>query len=343
VAPHARGRAFGSAQRSAVRHTVVTYRRLLRETAGIEPDALAAHGARVGERLERERPDLVAEIEGIAAGAGVGAEELLAINARTELLAGSTAQGECTLAGMLAADRVVLAQNWDWHPDLARSMVSWTLALDGGAWMTTVTEAGMLGKLGLNAHGVAVGLNFLESTEDGGTDGVPVHALLRMVLDSARSASDALTLLLGARVSASACVSIAVAEAGGHALAAVELAPSGPSVVWPDDRGLLVHANHFIAGPPEGADALVREQPSTLLRQRHAMAMLAGGAGVERALAAHFPSPHGICRHDDDAAVPWAERRATILSLVADPGARALTLAAGPPCERPFRSVEVEP
>ena len=103
-----------------------------------------------------------------------------------------------------------------------------------------------------------------------------------------------------------------------------------------------MHTNHFVAGPPRGGDALVREQPSTLLWRRHVTALLADGAKVERALAAHFPSPHGVCRHDD-AALPWADRRATVLSLVADPCARSLSLAAGPPCERPFRPVEVAP
>lgn len=200
----------------------------------------------------------------------------------------------------------------------------------------------MLGKLGVSSHGIAVGLNFLASTRDGGVDGVPVHALLRMVLDSAGSAGEALGLLLGAEVTASACVTVAAAEPDGRALAAVELSPAGPMVVWPDDRGVLVHANHFAAGPPAGDDALVREQPATLLRERHVRELLAGGVSLERALASHFPRPHGVCRHDDPAA-PWAERRATLLSLVADPAARTLAIAAGPPCERPHRAIEVVP
>jgi isopenicillin-N N-acyltransferase-like protein len=324
-----------------VRNTVAAYRRLLGQAAGIEPTALATLGADVGQRLERERPDLVAEVEGMAAGAGVPAEDLLAVNARTELLAGHVAEGECTLAGLAGRERIVLGQNWDWHPALARSMVAWTIAHERGGWLTTVTEAGMVGKLGVSSHGIAIGLNFMASTRDG-TGGMPVHALLRIVLDSATSASEALELLLRAEPSASACITVAAAEPDGMALAAVELAPSGPAVVWPDERGVLVHANHFAAGPPGGADALVQEQPSTLLRERHVRALLGDGASVEQALRSHFPTPHGVCRHDDPA-VPWAERRATLLSLVADPGARTLAIAPGPPCEHPYRALEVRP
>jgi isopenicillin-N N-acyltransferase-like protein len=325
-----------------VRNTLVTYRRLLHEAAGVEPADLAARGAAVGERIERERPDLVFELEGIAAGAGVPVEELLAVNARTELLAGRPVAGECTLAGVLGPAKVRLAQNWDWHPALAASTVLWTIPLEDGGWMTTVTEAGMLGKLGLSSHGLAVGLNFLASTHDDGADGMPVHVLLRMVLDSCRSAAEALELLLRTAVGASACVTIAGAEADGHALAAVELSPAGPALVWPDGAGRLVHANHFLAGPVAGSDAIAHAEPASLLRRRHAQARLEGGAGLEDVLRSHFPRPYGICRHED-ARDAWAERRATLVSVVMDPGAGTLALAAGRPCECPFETIAPRP
>ena len=321
-----------------MRNTVVTYRRLLREAAGIEPERLSALGAAVGQRLERLRPDLVAELEGIAAGAGVPAEELLAVNARTELLAGHETAGECSVIGVLGPERVRLAENWDWHPALAPSMVAWTVPLGGDAWMTTVTEAGILGKIGLSSHGLAVALNFLASTRDSGADGVPVHVLLRMVLDSCASAAEALELLLNADVSASACVTVAGAEPDGRALVAVELSPPGPALVWPDDDGLLIHTNHFLAGPAAGRDTIAHAQPASLLRLRHLRARLRAGAAIEDVLRAHFPRPYGICRHPDPRD-PWAQRRATVVSVVMDPGARTLALSAGTPCDHAWEPV----
>ena len=70
---------------------MATYRRLLRETAG----DLAPHGERVAAALEGRWPDLIEELEGIAAGAAQDPLELLAINARTELLAPQAAASEC--------------------------------------------------------------------------------------------------------------------------------------------------------------------------------------------------------------------------------------------------------
>src|SRR5262249_55076056 len=154
-----------------------TYRRLLREAAGIE--SLFAAGDEVGSRLSVDHPELVEELEGMAAGAGVDVRELLAINARTELLAGTQDRGECSLVARLEPSGPWLAQTWDWHPDLRAAAVVWTIEHDGGR-LTTVTEAGVVAKLGLNDAGVACGLNFLTSSMDGGLDGTPIHVLLRL-------------------------------------------------------------------------------------------------------------------------------------------------------------------
>jgi isopenicillin-N N-acyltransferase-like protein len=312
---------------------VTTYRGLLREAAG----DLAPRGELVAAALQVRWPELLEEIEGIAAGAGQDALELLAVNARTELLAPGPA-AECSVIGRVGDGRVELAQTWDWHPDLASARVIVTTAPPGRPWFTTVTEAGMLAKLGLNQAGLACGLNFLTCSADGGVDGIPIHILLRLLLDRCGSATEALELLLGADVSASSCVTVAVQEPGGPTLFAVELSPGGPTVVWPDDDGWLVHTNHFLSPPARGEDTQPRTHPGTLLRHRHLERVLRDGIGPARALAEHFPAGESICRHGDTSPV-WADRRETLLAIAMDPGAPALGVAAGPPCRFPFEPV----
>ena len=314
--------------------TVATYRRLLRETAG----GLAPHGERVAAALQPQWPGLIEEVEGIAAGAGQDPLELLAINARTELLAPDAAAGECSVIGRVADQRVELAQTWDWHPDLSPARVIVTAAPPGAPWFTTVTEAGILAKLGLNQRGVACGLNFLNCSADGGLDGIPVHILLRVLLQECGSALDALTLLLGAHASASSCVTVAVSEAAGAALFAVELSPGGAAVVWPGADGLLVHTHHFLSPPPRGEDIEPMTHPSTLLRRWHLDRVVRAGMEPTRALSEHFPAGESVCRHEDRD-VAWADRRETLLAIAIDPGAPALRLAAGPPCSSPYQAV----
>lgn len=321
--PGARGEAFGRAHRDAVAHTLAVYGRLL---AGCD---LRAAGEAVGAELARDWPDLLTELEGVAAGARVGLPTLLAVNARTELMS-PAAGGECSLI----AGGGRLAQNWDWHPDLAASMVVWRVEQPDGRWFTTLTEAGILAKLGLSSAGLACGLNFLRCSLDrGAPSGTPIHGLLRLVLDRCDGVGDALRLSTGARVAASSCITLADAQV----TVAVELSPGGWRLVWPGPDGRLMHTNHFLAGPPAGDDLEAAEAPSTALRLWD-LGRLPAGAPLEDALRSHAGEPESVCRHAlaEDA---WADRRATLASVVMDPIARTMVVSDGPPCRRPYEPV----
>jgi isopenicillin-N N-acyltransferase like protein len=139
-------------------------------------------------------------------------------------------------------------------------------------------------------------------------------------------------------VTASSCITVAAAEAGGADLFAVELSPGGARVVWPDGDGLLVHTNHFLAAPPRGEDTDVVAYPGTLLRRRHLERVVRAGMEPERALAEHFPAGDPVCRHGAED-VSWADRRETLLAIAADPAVPSLRVAAGPPCRAPFEPV----
>jgi isopenicillin-N N-acyltransferase-like protein len=327
-----RGHAFGRARSDAVALTVTTYRRLLREAAGVGPSELRRAGADVAERLESRWPELFDELEGIATGARQDVLELAAVNARTELLA-ATAQTECSVVAHSDGRQALLAQTWDWHPALAGATLTWTVHQGGGRWFTTITEAGILGKLGCSSAGLACGLNFLACSEDGGTDGVPVHVLLRLVLERCDGAGEALALLRGVRPSASACVTLAERET----VVAAELSPGGVTVMHADADGWLVHTNHFLAGPATGTDTL--RSPGTVARREVLVALLERGVPVLEALASHAPEEEPVCRHDDPPGTPWAERRATLLALAIDPARGEILVAPGPPCSNGYARV----
>jgi isopenicillin-N N-acyltransferase like protein len=297
ASPFARGEAFGRARAHAVRHTVDVYARLID----------LSRAPRVAD-AERE------EIEGIAAGAGVSATALLAVNARTELLAG--ALDECSVIGGGA----VLAQNWDWHPDLAPSTLVWIVHA-GEHWFATLTEAGMLAKIGLNDAGLGVCLNLLRTSADGGLDGVPIHILLRRVLASCRTVDEAVALLTEARVTASSAVTVATPGA----VACVELSPGGANVL-----ATGVHTNHFLEPPRAGRDVGVEESLSTVARLDVVRRL-----PLERALRSH-QGP--VCRHLVPAE-PWEERTVTLASVIMDLAAPALRVAVGQPCTAEYEDV----
>ena len=241
---------------------------------------------------------------------------------------------ECSVVAHTDGTRATLAQTWDWHPDLAAATVTWTVHQAGGRWFTTVTEAGILGKFGCTSGGLACGLNFLGSSEDGGTGGVPIHILLRLILERCDGVEGALALLRGERTSASACVTLAA----GAAAVAAELSPRGLTLVHPDADGWLVHTNHFLAGPVAGSDTLAAQHPGTVARRDVLVRLVRSGVPVLAALGTHAPAEEPVCRHGDSDG-PWADRRATLLALAADPAGGEVLVAAGPPCSNGYAPV----
>ena len=253
-------------------------------------------------------PELVAELEGIAAGAGVPVAALARIQARTELMGGP----ECSLIGRPGA----VSQNWDWHPDVVPLV--WVVEQPAGRWFATLTEAGMVGKIGLSSAGLCFGLNFLRCSLDGGLHGVPIHVLLRVLLERVESLDDAVSYLTSARVSASSSITVASADE----VVTVEVSPGGARVIRGPE---VLHTNHFLDGPPVGTDLEAAEDTTTFERLDD----------LRRVGSLSSPV---VCRHDDPA-VPWPDRIATLASVVLEPAVPRFRVADGPPCERPLVEV----
>jgi isopenicillin-N N-acyltransferase-like protein len=213
---------------------------------------------------------------------------------------------------VLGADGTgVLAQNWDFHPDLAASRVLWTMER-----CTTFTEAGILAKVGVNADGVALAMNFLASDRDGGLDGVPIHVLCRALLEEAHTIDDARALIAGTPLSASVCLTVAGPTAdGGVTARAFECWPGGVAEVAPEQGcAWVAHTNHFL-GAVGARDTLVEgpSRASTCGRLEQLVAALEAGAH-------HTDELTAVLRRDaifqaDDAGEPWLVRCATLATL----------------------------
>jgi isopenicillin-N N-acyltransferase-like protein len=329
--PADRGLQFGRAQSRAVANTVAVYERMLREDRGLGSSEVGERGREAAARIRAFRPALAEEIEGIASGAGQAPDVLFAVNARTELLAGGLVAGtsaECSTVAVLDAERAsgVLVQNWDFHPDLAASRVLWTVDDGDARRFTTFTEAGILAKIGSNAHGVALAINFLATDRDGGLDGVPVHALCRTVLEEARTVADARALIAGTAVSASVCMTVAgpdgtEGEARVEAYA-LERWPGGTEEqTTGPDRPWIAHTNHFL-DPIDAHDTLAEgpSGPSTHGRMDRLVATLEGAPALDAAQIAELLGSRGgpgvvPIFQADVPTLPWLERCATLATI----------------------------
>jgi isopenicillin-N N-acyltransferase-like protein len=334
-----RGHALGAAQRERIRLVTGVYARL-HALNGLGDADVAALGVQALDRISAFAPELAGEIEGIASGSGLPVETIAALNARTEILAATA--GECStiacLGSMTASGSALGVQTWDWHNELADGWIVWTIQHPDGRRVETMTEAGIVGKIGMNDRGVAVLLNILGHRDDGPPIGVPVHILCRAVLDRADGAVQALETIAAADLSASSAITVITDEDGG-AICTAEVSPAGPGFLTPDERGVLVHTNHFLEQPGRSGDTGVRAGPGTILRldlARRRMAAMRPGevtpAGVLAAMASHRGGPSAMCCHPN-AGDGLGDRWTTLATIVAEPAARELTVYRGGPCQ----------
>ena len=122
---HERGRQYGEQCAPRVRRSVEAYAVVFEHYAGWDWERVRVEAARYAEHIEAFGPSYAEEIRGIADGAGLTFEDVLAINVRTEVMYAAKARNaamllprtlECTaFAAVPDDDRAVLVgQNWDW-------------------------------------------------------------------------------------------------------------------------------------------------------------------------------------------------------------------------------------
>jgi len=344
--PHGRGVEFGATHAGQVAATVAAYQHLFDTAAGKAVD-LTHWGALAFDAIIEYAPRLAAEIAGIAEGAGLPVTSVAAINARTEVLAALGAgTHECSTVVRLRDGRPPVAvQAWDWYAGLADLWLVWEIPHAHGGHTTTVTEYGIVGKIGVNHHGLGIHFNILHHERDGldGSDnstiGVPVHVLARAILDEARDLNQGLTRAAQAPVSASTSLTLIAAGGGESTAVSVELNPVGVGYALPGPDGLLVHTNHFLSSPANLHDTELRNGPDTVVRYDMLRRALAGRteigtADALAALSSHLLGGGATCCHVDPS-LPPAARFQTLATVVLDVAAGTLAAHPGGACTAP--------
>ena len=314
-----RGRMHGEQARGRVELSVANYARLF-SFNGMAWDEAQRRSAGYRDLIGGFDAALLAEMEGIAHGAGRPFSEILALNTRTEVLPptflSAADAGECTAIAVSppasATGETLLAQNWDWIGSQREALILLRVGEGKGSAgadpaCLTLTEAGMLAKIGFNSCGVGVCLNILRSVFDGANEGahgganagVPVHVLLRALLKRA-SVRDAVAF--ASELSFGGSSNILMADRGGEA-ASLEFSPKGLRVVR-GEGGTLCHTNHFVHPEASGWQAAHVPNLSTVPRLERARQHAASRAkhGIEdlkRLLRDESAGLLSICRKPD--------------------------------------------
>ncbi len=338
--PFARGLHLGRGERQRVQHTVHAYMRIFENFAGLNHAAIFEHAERFIPAIADFAPHLLEEIRGIAEGAQCDTREIVAINARTELMYGVTHRPECTSIAISAAasadGHTRVAQNWDWHPSLVGTLVLWFVKRSDGPDLLTLTEAGIVGKIGINAAGLAMCINLLRSDSDSGGPAVPMHIILRRVLEECHNVDEAIALI-GKTPRCTSCNHMLADRSS--AITDVEATPAGQWVHRPT-QGILTHTNHCTYAALAAQDRYVRDYPETRERDRRMQTLAQSHPITENNLRAmladHATSPNSICLHND-AEWSFIEQSESIASIIFDLTGGTLDIADGPPCEHGYQ------
>ncbi|WP_205426517.1 C45 family autoproteolytic acyltransferase/hydolase [Helicobacter suis] len=284
------------------------------------------------------------EIKGLAEGSGFLLEEILALNTRSEIVL----QGKqvitdgCTTFALTpdlsASGRVLLGQNWDWKTSIKDALILLHLKQENKPSISMVTEAGIIGKIGLNSAGVGVCLNALAS--DARIEGktIPLHIALRGILDS-------FTLKCAIRAATSVnlacCAHFMLADKRGEAIS-LEVGPACHDAFYADED---FHTNHFISPRLNHFKDTTRcALPDTyqrLGRMKKLIKNLKRKVSIEdmqRFLGDTISYPDSICRFDDLREAE-AKRMSTVFSMIMDLSREEFYLAPGTPINTAYSLV----
>lgn len=346
--PYERGLQYGKVCKDEIAISVRNYRDLFALRKNLTWEQAQQLSRRYLPAIRALDEAYIEEMQGIADGAGIAFDEVLAINARTELLhTGLSAEDlvqECTAFAAMAPatkDAVVLAgQTWDFTLLQRQAVVIVRLPGDENhPSLLFFPEAGMIGGKGMNSAGLSLTLNALRTKEHG--DGLPVHLRMRRILECSTLNQAYEQAVRGAMPSAA---NLMMTHKDGVALD-VELDPSGIDVLLPQ-RGVLVHTNHFL-GPKNLLSHNHAGSGSTYIRLQRAQQLLCDKQALtvedaQTAFRDHKGYPTSICAHPIQPANPvTVAQNATNFGLVMDLTHLEAWLAWGNPCENPFIKITV--
>lgn len=346
--PYECGLQHGTQAGALIRKNVNNYFRRWKATMGMERSEILEKCRQLPPVIGEYDNDILEELQGLAKGANLSLEEVIALNARYELIWGERVvrffgDRGCTSVAALPEvtgdGHTYIGQNWDNSPKLTDIMILLDVEQTGKPRVVLSTEAGLLGLKGMNSAGLGMVVNGLVTTKDRfDATCVPWFLVLRSAINAENFARSLQAVL---RAKLSICGNVMFAHKDGEAID-LEATPGDVGVVH-DKDGILTHSNHFLAlsNRSDLTDIFKKFIPNSLFRYHRARRLLAMDSGhidissFRRVFTDHFSYPDSLCWHinpNDDT----ESHTKTIRSIIMDLTEGAMYLTEGNPCENNY-------
>ena len=325
------GYQHGQQAQGKVKGSIEFYQKMFWEYTRRSWDEIGQLAVCFGETIQTKWPEYALEMQGLADGAGCSLCDILALNTRTEIAFGlmqpdKLVSDGCTSLGWCMPGTTLMGQNWDWMEEQAANIIFLTIRKPGSPVIKMVTEAGIVGKIGMNSSGLGICLNAVRCT---GYDSsrLPIHLALRYSLEC-ETIEEASAYLEKAGTAGSGFLLLGQKDE----VVGLEFTSSTTSRMKADHRGRIIHSNHLVT-QHEGAKEW--PEPDSLDRLDR-MLQLTGELGpINMTISSfaelfddHAGAPFSICRQQTG-----ASKDATLFNIVMDLEQQCATVKLGRRCE----------
>ncbi len=295
---------------------------------------------------QREAPELVEEMRGIARGSGVPFERIFLLNSLLDLvsfryLEMAAAFAGCTtfaVAAEAGTGKTLIGQTYDmteFHQDYVTVL---RLRPAQGPRQLVFTFAGIVGAAGLNEAGLAVNINFLSPRDVG--PGRLHSIVVRQILASPQLA-DALTAPTVPPRAGGA--HFLIADGAGH-IVSVETTARRFAIAYPEGNA-IGHTNHYLAAELKELEYIRPPSIGGSLARYTALRRFLGERGDSLNTAAlmeltrnHTSQPRSICAHGASHETT-GNRGRTVAAMVQVPADGLLHITRGCACENSYHQV----
>ena len=355
--PREIGRAIGEATRDTFPPLIdhVMFRMNQRRDLPITRERALEAAGRFFAPVEAYSVDSLEELRGTAEGANVTPEEVMLINARSEvphLLAGqrsnpSALEGCTTIAieKERASNNVgAIGQNWDNDAEMSPFSYVITRRPTGKPAFMSFSQAGIIAYMGFSEAGIGVAMNALPGGKRSPhlPPGLPWYFTVRGVYE----ATD-LDGVIAAVERSTRARSGNLGLVTPQGPADIEATPETFRLVNADPDGVMVHTNHCVHPDlldvnETHADELYGQ---TFDRKARSHALLDERTAdisvddIKAILSDHDGRPTSICRHPNDHPTSGADR--SVVSIIVEPEAGRMHLTRGNPCDNPYEVYEL--
>ncbi len=333
---------IGEACREQVQHSIENAHLLIEQsysTLELTWDGAIIQSRKYLPFAEERYSQYVDEMRGIAAGANVSFDDIMALNAMEAVTMDALHLTRCTSMAVneqrTADGHVLAAHNEDWVPEDENDVYVISAKPRDEPPFLAMTYGGLLPNVGFNAYGIAQLIDSVYPNDS--RIGIPRLVVSRAVLASRRLSGAIGRTLISHR--AAGYNHLLLHDSG--EIYSVEVSARKFDILHGTD-GYMVHTNHYLSQtmkeienePEELISSRVRYfRANRLLRQNSAHSI----KSLQSIQKDHVNLPNSICNHNIDGIDPL-DRESTISAMVIDLTSREMHIAWGNPCQNTYHT-----